>query len=182
MRKVLYILGQFDDLDVEWLARVGRKRRLAPGEAVIRQGEPTRCVSILLEGHLEVVIAGLGRVAHLGPGEIVGEMSFVDSAPPSATVSADGEAVVLEVAKRDIEDKTRTDQGFGFRFYKAIALFLADRLRTTQQQQRKAAGADADLESEAVQVDELDEKLLDTLSLAGDRFDRLLRRLAGQPG
>jgi CRP-like cAMP-binding protein len=108
---------------------------------------------------------------------MVGEIGFVDSAPPSATVTAVSAATVLEIPKAAIEEKANDDHGFGFRFYRAIALFLADRLRISQQQRRNMSQA-ASLADDNMQFDELDEKLLDTLSLAGDRFDRLLRILA----
>ena len=41
MRKVLYILGQMTDQDVEWLAKVGRRRSVPKGTTVIRQGQPS---------------------------------------------------------------------------------------------------------------------------------------------
>ncbi len=181
MRKVLYMLGQLDDLDVQWLSRVGSKRRVAPGEAIIRQGERSPSLFILIEGSLVVDVAGIGRVATLQQGEMLGEMSFVDSAPPSATVLGAGPALVLEVPKDALNEKIAADAGFGMRFYRAIALFLADRLRTAQQ--RKANGGKVVLEDDGkAQADELDDMLLDTVSLAGDRFDRLLRTLAEARG
>jgi CRP-like cAMP-binding protein len=179
MRKVLYVLGQLDDLDVGWLARAGRKRRVADREAIIRQGERSPSLFILIEGELAIDVAGIGRVAVLRQGEVIGEMSFVDSAPPSATVTGAGGAVVLDVDKRDLEEKIAADSGFGMRFYRAIALFLADRLRTAQS---RKTGQATDLADDSVQEDELDEMLLDRVSLAGDRFDRLLRTLSGARG
>jgi CRP-like cAMP-binding protein len=175
MRKVLYVLGQLDDQDADWMARAGSRRSLHDGETIIRQGEHTAHLYILLAGHLAVDIAGAGRVARLQTGEVVGEMSFVDSSPSSATVLADGQAIVLALPKSDLEGKIAQDSGFGLRFYRALALFLADRLRTAQQTK---AGVVA-LSSDATQEDELDDLLLDTVSLGGDRFDRMMRRLAG---
>lgn len=181
MRKVLYVLGQLDDLDAEWLARAGTRRRLRDAEVVIEQGRHAPAIFILLAGELAVEVKGVGRVALLAPGEVVGEMSFVDSAPPSATVQAAGDAFVLEVPKAALEAKIAADTGFGLRFYRAIALFLADRLRTAQQRRAtEAKGGRIRLDTPEVLEDELDEKVLDSVSLGGDRFDRLLRRLAGQ--
>ncbi len=177
MRKVLYVLGQLDDLDAEWLARAGTRRRLHDAEVVIQQGQVSPMLYILLAGELAVDVANVGRVALLAAGEVVGEMSFVDSAPPSATVLAAGPAYVLEVPKSALEAKIAADNGFGMRFYRAIALFLADRLRIAQQ--RKVKGDKVVLDTPKVQPDELDEKVLDAVSLGGDRFDRMLRRLAG---
>jgi hypothetical protein len=67
---------------------------------------------------------------------------------------------------------------FGCRFYRALAIFLADRLRGTV---RRRSGADTSLEGTAILKDELDVEILDNLSLAGSRFDRMLKVLIG-PG
>lgn len=176
MRKVLYILGQLDDLDVEWLARAGRKRMVADREAIIRQNQPSAAVFLLIEGRLAVDVEGLGRVALLLPGEILGEMSFVDNAPPSATVVGAGPAMVLEIPKAALSAKIEEDPAFGLRFYRAMAFFLSDRLRTVQA--RKAKTGRVDLLSSEPQEDELEEGVLDTVAIAGDRFDRMLRILA----
>jgi CRP/FNR family cyclic AMP-dependent transcriptional regulator len=174
MRKVLYILGQFDDTDIDWLARQGRRQALPPGTMLIRQGDPTPDLYIVIDGVLDVTVTGVGSVARLQSGEIIGEMSFVDSAPPSASVAVVATAILLAINKEDIEARVVDDPLFGYRFYKALALFLADRLRNSQKP-RGADGARPSLTDEEVGVDELDEKLLDTISIAGDRFDRLVK-------
>ena len=169
MRKILYVLGQLDDLDVGWLSRNGQRRHAVAGETLIRQGTHNQSLFILVDGELAVGIDGIGNVATLQRGEILGEMGFVDSAASSATVTALGDAFVLQISKDALNRKIADDQGFGFRFYRAIALLLADRLRAFEQSR---SGTDP------AQADELDEMVLDTVSVAGDRFDRLLRMLA----
>ncbi len=176
MRKVLYILGHFDDHDVEWLARAGVRRRIAAGQRLITEGTPIASLFVVLEGHVAVTVRGVGTVARLSAGEVVGEMSFVDSAPPSASVEALEGCVVLELSRADLSAKLAADPGFTGRFYKAMALFLADRLRNTVR--RLGYGEDTSLADEGVLADELDDAILDSLSQAGDRFDRLLRTLA----
>ena len=81
MRKVLYILGQLDDADVEWMAEIGHRERIADGQVLIRQGQKIDAVYIVLQGEMTVSVAGRGRIARLGSGEIVGEISFVDAPP-----------------------------------------------------------------------------------------------------
>jgi CRP-like cAMP-binding protein len=169
MRKVLYVLGQLDDLDIQYLSRAGRTVRIEDGEAIIEQGVQTPFLFILIDGTLAVDVAGVGRVAVLRRGEILGEMSFVDSAPPSATVRALGPSLVLQVPKSALAARIGEDPGFGCRFYRALALLLADRLRAAQRDSANGSGEEG----------ELDELVLDGVSLAGDRFDRLLRMLAG---
>ncbi len=177
MRKVLYIFGLLTDADIDWMARVGVRRRVKAGEILIEQGKSIDSIILLLEGQLSVVVKDVGIVARLGVGEIVGEMSLVDSAPPSATVAAEGECLILLLNKDILLEKLTTDAPFGCRFYKALAVFLADRLR--EMEHRLSGNYGQDLAAETILKDELDVAILDNVSMAGDRFDRMLKVLTG---
>ena len=48
MRKVLYIFGLLTDADIDWMARVGIRRRLKDGEILIEQGKPIDSIILLL--------------------------------------------------------------------------------------------------------------------------------------
>ena len=176
MRKVLYILGQLNDTDVEWLAHHGTRRMLADGDIIVHEGRAIEALFITLSGQFRVSLGDGQEVARLGVGEVVGEIAFVDSAPPSATVVAVGTASVLVLPQALLQRRLAENAPFAARFYRALAIFLADRLRATTRQ--LGYGTAGDLDSEAVFEDELDTGTLDTLSQAGDRFTRLLQRLA----
>jgi len=178
MRKALYIFGLLTDADVAWMARAGVRRRIRNGEVLIREGRPIESVILLLQGECAVTAAGAGEIARIGVGEIVGEMSFVDSAPPSATVTAVGDGLALFLDKEALARKLEADIAFGCRFYRALAVFLADRLRSHVR--RMAYGRADDFDPETVAKDELDIGILDAVSMAGDRFDRMLKMLVGE--
>jgi CRP-like cAMP-binding protein len=177
MRKALFILGQLSDSDVEWLAQHGQRRRLGDGEVIVSEGQVLDALFITLDGQLRVTLGDGQEVARLGVGEVVGEIAFVDSSPPSATVTAIGGAVVLSLPKSAIQWRLTGDPAFAARFYRALAIFLADRLRATTR--RLGYSSVGDLDNDAMLEDELDMGVLDTVSEAGDRFTRLLQRLAG---
>lgn len=174
MRRVLYIFGQLSDLDVEWLATVGQRIDLGPDDVLIRQGVHAPAVYFLIDGNLSVDVDGVGRVAALGRGEVVGEMSFVDSSPPGATVRAMEHCVLLGVDKERLRAHMAEQSDFSARFYKAMAIFLSNRLRDTTLQLRgeKPAGPDDDeLEGQ------LDDAVLATVHLAAYRFNRLVEKV-----
>lgn len=177
MRKVLYIFGLLTDADVEWLARVGVRRRLADGDVVIAEGRPADSIVLLLEGQFVVSAEGYGEIARTGVGEIVGEVSLVDSAPPSATVTASGQCLALFLDKQILMRKLQNDVAFGCRFYRALAVFLASRLRARRELPSLSERGLAD--DTTVLEDELDPGILDTSSSAGERFIRMLRVLTG---
>jgi hypothetical protein len=84
--------------------------------------------------------------------------------------------VVLAVPRNALEERLRRDAGFAARFYKALAMLLADRLRAGNKM--LAGDGGPVLDEDVVDVDEMDPDSLDTLYLAGQRFDRILKRLA----
>ena len=176
MRKVLFILGQLTDQDVEWLAAHGTRSDIAAGTALITQGTPVADLFIVLDGSLSISVAGVGEITHIGSGEIVGEMSFIDKRPPSASVIALSPCRVLRLPRAAVEARIAADPAFGMRFFKAIATFLSDRLRGTVS--RLGFGADGHLDAEEMEG-ELDLEVLEKVHLAGARFDRMLKRLNG---
>lgn len=179
MKRVLYLLGQLSDLDVEWMMARGRKERVPTGAVLIREGQPIDALYIVLDGVLEV--SGQAAVAEkpirLGCGEVVGEVSFVDSRPPMATVTAAEDAIVLSVPRESLTSKLAQDSDFAARFYRALAIFLAHRFRGTGRRlgYGKVQGIREDEEYEG----ELGAEVLDSIHVAGSRFDRVLQRLLG---
>jgi CRP/FNR family cyclic AMP-dependent transcriptional regulator len=175
MRKVLYMFGLLSDVDVQWIAKTGVLTRIRAGDVVTHEGEQTDALIFVLEGELAVSNLALGQFARMGVGEIVGEVSLVDSAPASATVTALSEGLALFLDKETLIAKLAADDGFGSRFYRALAVFLADRLRDA----RRASG-NRSVAAAEIGDGELDAGILDRVSNAGDRFNRMLKTLSGR--
>ena len=174
MRKALYIWGELDDTDIEWLADNGSREHLPAGATLIREGQPVDALAVVLDGCLAVTAGDGTEVASLFSGEIVGEISFVDSRPPSASVTAAQDSQLLVVPRDIVREQLSKDTAFAARFYRALAVFLADRLRTTTA--RFGYGSSAETEDAA---DELAEDQIDSVDLAATRFDKMLKRLLG---
>ncbi len=178
MRKVLFIFGDFSDGDIEWLAAAGERKNIRHGTVLVQEGKPIGEVFILLDGQLSVLVNsahGNVTINTLQKGEIIGELSFLDSRPPSATVVAATEAVVLAIPREKLRIKLARDAAFAAKFSRALGVFLADRLRNTIQQ--LGFGSSVLLSAEDYVADEIDPQLLDLLGLAGKRFELLVERL-----
>jgi CRP/FNR family transcriptional regulator, cyclic AMP receptor protein len=173
MRKALHLLGILDDIDVEWIARNGVLRSLGSGTTLINEKQPIDALYLLLEGQLSVSVGGEHgkRIAVLLPGEIVGEISFVDQRFPTASVTAMQDSQLLALPRDLVSSKLAKDQGFASRFYKAIAVFLADRLHVTVG--RFGYGS----ARQDVEVDELSDSSMEQIDLARTRTDKLLKHL-----
>ncbi len=104
---------------------------LAAGTVLTRQGAAGGIAYILASGRAEVLQAGR-RLALLGPGDIVGELSLIDGKPRSATVKAVTDLEVLEIDSRDLTRLLRKAPAVTRNLLAALALRLrqADALPT----------------------------------------------------
>ncbi|MFE4107010.1 cyclic nucleotide-binding domain-containing protein [Almyronema epifaneia] len=175
MKRVLFILGVLDDDDIDWLISTGKRQEIPQNTVLIHEGKPIDAIYFLLDGTLTVQVAALKDqiIAHLSSGEVVGEMSFVDTRLPSATVKAITPSLVLAIPKDRLIEKLEQDVWFAARFYRALAILLSTRLRGTVQKIHDAAHwRPLDLSDETFNLD-----MAANMSLAAIRFDWLLRRL-----
>lgn len=184
MRKALFLLGILNDSDLDWMAAAGVRHDAPAGTTLIREGVPAQDVFVVIEGLLGVRTArtGAADLAQLRSGEIVGEMSFVDARPPSASVVALEPSLLLAIPRAALADKLERDVAFAARFYRSLAVFLSDRLRATSGRlgfggSDQAPAQPSEAESEA---DEMDPDTLESVTLAGARFDWLARRLKAE--
>ena len=83
-----------------------------------------------------------------------------------------GSFSVMLVPVSSLERKMDRDTAFASRFYKAIAVALADRLRVGAPQGGKGGGGEDDMD--------VPSHLLDTIAIAGTRFADLQRRSWGE--
>jgi CRP-like cAMP-binding protein len=82
MRKVLFILSELLDEDVEWLANSGDRLRYPVGAELIPCGGVVDSIYFVLDGTFSV-LRQRDLVTELHSGEVIGEMSLVDRpAPP----------------------------------------------------------------------------------------------------
>lgn len=179
MRKALYILADLSEADIAWLAQAGRQEVIGDGDVLIRAGERVPALYIVLDGNLTVRRPDGIEIARLAAGEILGEMSLIEKRPPNVDVLAEGDARLLAISQNVLSRRLGEDPSFAARFYRALAVFLSDRLRGTVA--RLGYGV-VDEKSRSETEAELDEGLLDTLHVAGNRMRRLLALLEGQTG
>ena len=133
MRKIFYLFGQLTDADIEWMLSKGKRERVPAGTSIVREGQPIDSLFILLDGVLEVTGPGLGtdKPIRLGCGEVVGEISFVDSRPPTATVTAAAERGRAVDPRAALLEKLEQDPSLPRGSTCALAMFLSQRLRDT---------------------------------------------------
>jgi CRP-like cAMP-binding protein len=123
MKEVSYVFGALEEPDVEVLMRLGTRQQLHVGD---------HAIYLVLEGELSVAVKGRDTpIAFVGKGDIVGEMSLLESQPASATLCAITPVTVLRIPRDALEENLAADPGFSMRFYGALGMLLSHRLRAT---------------------------------------------------
>ena len=175
MRKAMYLMGTLEDTDIEWLGANGAKLHLKPNQVLVREGQPVDSLFVVMDGQL-VTRSGSGPAVALMAGEVVGEISLIDSLPSPVTVTALDAARVLAVRRDVLQAKLTGDTRFASNFYRAVAVYLADRLREVGFQPDSGQPTHAAAPAAA---EELGDDLMETVSHGTRRFDNLLRRIRG---
>ncbi len=87
---------------LETVAQYCTLKRYVPGEAIVRQGDESNALFVVVSG--DAVVRHDGReVSRIGPTEIFGEGAFLTGNPRAATVRAGrGSLEVLEISKQSL--------------------------------------------------------------------------------
>jgi CRP-like cAMP-binding protein len=175
MRKALLFLGVLNDQELDWMLSAGTRQLVPAGTSIIQEGKPIESLFLIIDGLMVASMANVAGRRSLRSGEILGEISFVDSRAPVATVTAAEDSVVLAIPRAKLHEKIEQDVHFAARFYKAIAMFLSDRVRNTIGLPAYDGGAG--LDENRAYSDEIDPDVLDNLAIAGARLTWLQKRL-----
>jgi CRP-like cAMP-binding protein len=70
------------------LLRLGRFKDAAPGQVIATEGRPVADLAVVIAGRCRIEREGVA-VASVGPGALIGEMTFATGGPATATVRVD---------------------------------------------------------------------------------------------
>lgn len=96
-------IGIFSELskrELKSVARLMTELELKDGATLTRQGEPGREFMIISSGTAKVEIDDV-TVAHLGPGDFLGELAVISGTPRTATVTATSPMIVEILNRRE---------------------------------------------------------------------------------
>lgn len=114
------------------------QRTFKLGDEIIRQGDWVDSLYVIRRGEVSVELADTGSrviVATLGPGDICGDMAFLQQGRATAAVVAKDEEVKVEAINvHDLRQILEAFPRLASRFYLSLALVLAQRLKATSRE------------------------------------------------
>lgn len=115
--------------DLALLARHTDAVARPAGTVICQEGRIGRQLVYLDTGEAQVETGGR-TIATLGPGDVIGELSLIDGAPASATVTLTADSHLLVMSLPDFQTVMAESPNFHLKLLKA----LAQRLRETDRQ------------------------------------------------
>lgn len=122
------------------LYEIGDLIEVGPDDTIIEAGEPNEFMYLLLEGAFKVYLPnGPGRdvartLGHRGPGDLLGEYSFMDSFRPTARVTASTPGLMLQVGHDVLRKWLDSDADIASTVYRNILGYLVVRLRAQDEE------------------------------------------------
>ena len=130
--QAIYLLKDLDTDTLGVVAQAASTDTFDAGEDVCREGQSASGLYLLSSGSVRVTKSNAdAEVVMLGSGSHFGEVSLVDDAPRSATVTANERSIIIKIDAGTLHQKLAANTAAGAVFYRAVAKSLAKRLRTT---------------------------------------------------
>lgn len=131
------LLADLDPGELRSLTVFLRHHRLTAGDILFKQGEASQGLWFLVSGKVAILKersdqpAKTGRVATVGAGQTLGEISLMDGQPHSATATADTDAVLLSLSRDDFDRLLKDYPRLGVTLLRKLGRQLGLRLRRT---------------------------------------------------
>jgi CRP-like cAMP-binding protein len=123
----------------DWILIESRAKRIGfkLGQEIIKEGARIDHLYVLRHGSASVELEGTTSravIATLSVGDVCGEMAFLGDSRATAAVVAKDEVEVDAIWADDLRQLVAAFPGFGARFYRSLAVILAQRLRQTSKE------------------------------------------------
>jgi len=115
----------------DWALITDKAKRVnfRKGDTLIQKAKHPNGVYVILKGSARVEIGSDAAISNLGPGQICGEMSFLEGTPAAATVLALEDVETYFIEQKTLQGLFELFPHLASRFYRSIATNLSRRLR-----------------------------------------------------
>jgi len=111
------------------IADKATRMQFKAGQQFVHRGMRTHGIYLVIKGKASVQIAGHGSAREIGPGEVCGEISFLDELPATADVMAKEALSTYYLDRPALQSLFELFPHLGSRFYRSLASILSRRLR-----------------------------------------------------
>jgi len=131
--KKTYLVVGLSDEQVQEIASLATLRRFSPQETLIRAGEQSSDLYVILDGRLNVLTKDGEKLSEVGPGSLIGEIALIDARPRTANVVCVGLVDAAVIPAKELRAKMNQQRDWGFIVLANLSRVLAGRLRVANE-------------------------------------------------
>lgn len=128
-----YLVAGLTEDQIREILAIGRFRRLTAQEFLMRRGEPSADLYVVLDGRLSVISGEGEKLGEVGKGMVVGEVALCDAGKRTADVIALGLVDVVQLPAASLRAHLASKREVGFMVLANLSKVLATRLRQTNE-------------------------------------------------
>ena len=136
------LFAELASADAEVVVAACEERILVGGEELFHENDAGDSLFIVQSGRVDIFKNIRGDVdrslASFGPGDVIGEMSFIDGARRSATARTTESSEFLVLSRQSFAKVQKDRPDIAAAFFRNMAAIVAARLRTTNELYREA--------------------------------------------
>jgi CRP/FNR family cyclic AMP-dependent transcriptional regulator len=136
------LLAELTSQDSQVILSACEERILVGGEELFHENDNGDSLFIVQSGRVDIFKNIRGDVdrslASFGPGDVIGEMSFIDGARRSATARTVEASEFLVLSRKNFAKVQKEHPDIAAAFFRNMAAIVAARLRTTNELYREA--------------------------------------------
>jgi CRP-like cAMP-binding protein len=125
----------FTEAERQKIEKIAEVKRIAEGGYLIRASEIDSTLFAVEDGHLDIIAMRDDKptvVATVGPGDVLGEVAFIDDSPRSVSVRAGEEDVTVRAwNKKILSEALAFEPQLLAKFAVAMCELLVERIRDT---------------------------------------------------
>lgn len=138
-------LSHLSDDQLAMIESISGNRSFSGGKHIIDQGDRPDRLFIVKSGEARVTLKGAATIdieftGPLGPGDLFGELSFMDGESASATITADGDVDLIEIDGPKLRAAIDKDPALAAAIYKSLLETVIKRLRRTNMRIAPSSG------------------------------------------
>jgi extracellular factor (EF) 3-hydroxypalmitic acid methyl ester biosynthesis protein len=131
--QALDFLESFSSAEIDWMMSNAQPVTAIVATTLLQEGTRSDNIYFIIDGLFDVLVCDATgreqRVAQIGPGQIVGEISWFDKQPFAATIRAAENSSVLALPTSMLDHKISSDTAFALNLYRALVRLESQRLK-----------------------------------------------------
>ena len=131
------ICNGLDDTEIAKIAKICKAARFQMGEVIVAEDARGRDLYFIRSGRVRITLTrpssrhDRGTITKCSPGQVFGELGFIDGARRSTWVVAVDNVEAIRLNWEDFMELVQNDMKIGYQFLYNVALVIAERLRDT---------------------------------------------------